>query len=349
VRDVAKYAGGVLLAALLLWWVVRGADPVEVWEQLKEASWSLVALSVLLNLGHNIFRVWRWRVLLQPVRAGVRFRPMFVAVIVGYMTSWAIPGRLGELVRPLLLSAREKVPLGPCLGSIVADRMLDAITVVTLFVLGTWLVPLEGRAAEYETLIRTGSLTMAAMVALFTVAMLLASSASGRFESWIERRAPAVRWIVRTTVSISTGVRALRSPRLVAELALHSALAWMAIAASTWFGVRAVGAEVSFGAILVILPLLVLGVAVPTPGGAGSYHGAVKIGLMLFGISEVLAVSAGFLMHALVVVPVIVLGLILVWVERISWRDLMSSAAQIRTLGRPNTDATMEQVAEGTP
>lgn len=348
-RDVAKYAGGVLLAALLLWWVVRGADPGEVWEQLKAASWSLVALSVLLNLGHNVFRVWRWRVLLQPVRQGVHFRPMFVAVIVGYMTSWAIPGRLGELVRPLLLSAREKVPLGPCIGSVVADRLLDAVTIVTLFAVGTWLTPLEGKAAEYETLIRSGSLTMAAMVAVVTGAMLLAASAGGRFETWIERRPRAVRWIARTTVSVSTGVSALRSPRLVVELALYSALAWTAIAASTWFGVRAVGAEVSFGSILVILPLLVLGVAVPTPGGAGSYHGAVKLGLMLFGISEVLAVSAGFLMHAVVVVPVIVLGLILLWVERISWRDLVSAAGQIRTLGRANTDATVEQVVEGTP
>jgi hypothetical protein len=46
-------------------------------------------------------------------------------------------------------------------------------------------------------------------------------------------------------------------------------------------------------------------------------------------------------------VPVIVLGLILLGVERISWSDLLSSTAQIRTLGRPNTDATVEQVVEG--
>ena len=36
----------------------------------------------------------------------------------------AVKGSLGEVVRPTLLSAREKVPLGPCLGSVVADRLL---------------------------------------------------------------------------------------------------------------------------------------------------------------------------------------------------------------------------------
>ena len=48
------------------------------------------------HLGHNVFRTWRWGALLGPVRKGVRFRPMLSAIILGYMTSWIVPGRLGE-------------------------------------------------------------------------------------------------------------------------------------------------------------------------------------------------------------------------------------------------------------
>ena len=202
-KDLAKYLGGILLAVALMWWVLRDADPTAVWAQLKEASFGLIVLCVVLNVGHNVFRVWRWRVLLSPFKAGVPFRPMFVAVIVGYMTSWVVPGRLGELVRPMLLSARERVPLGPCIGSIVADRMLDGMSVVALFVLGSWITPLEGKAAEYETIIRTGSVTMAALVAGVTVVMLLASTAGPRSEDWLDRRHRAVRWVGRTMISIS--------------------------------------------------------------------------------------------------------------------------------------------------
>ena len=349
-KDFAKYLGGILLAVALLWWVLRGSDPAAVWAQLRGASFSLILLCVACNLGHNVFRVWRWRVLLTPFKPGVPFRPMFVAVIVGYMTSWVVPGRLGELVRPMLLSARERVPLGPCIGSIVADRMLDGMSVVVLFVLGAWITPLEGQAAEYETLIRTGAVTMALLVAGMTVVMLLASTAGPRFEGWLDRRHRAIRWVGRTMISISSGVEALRSPRLAIPLAAYSLMAWLTIAVATWAGVQAAGADVSFGAILFIQPLLVLGVAVPTPGGAGSYHGAMKLGLMLFGVSQITAVSAAFLMHFLIVVPVILLGTILLWTDGISWKELVSSAAQVRKLGAAGQAVpSVERVVEETP
>jgi len=333
VRDLAKLLGGILLAAALLLWVVRDTDLGAVWAQLRHAPVGLVLLALTLNLGHNVFRVWRWRLLLTPVRPGLPFRPLFTAIIVGYMTSWIIPGRLGEVVRPLLISVREKLPLGPCLGSVVADRMLDALAVVALFAVGSWITPLEGQAAEYQTLIRSGSVTLMAGVVLITGAMLVASSAGDRLEPWMARRSKIVRWAGRSLVAISSGVGALRSPRLILGLALQSALAWITIALATWCAVRAAGADVTLGAILVIQPLLVLGVAVPTPGGAGSYHGAMKLGLMLFGVAEVQAVTAGFLMHLVIVVPVIVLGSVLIWADRLSWRDLVASASQVRALG----------------
>jgi len=102
---------------------------------------------------------------------------------------------------------------------------------------------------------------------------------------------------------------------------------------------------VTFGAILIIQPLLVLGVAVPTPGGAGSYHVLMREGLTLFGVAKDAAVTAGFLMHTLIIVlPIVVLGSILVWIERLSWRDLVASAAQVRELG-----AGMRPVGETAP
>ena len=349
-KDLAKYVGGILLAVALLLWVLRGADPAAVWGQLKQASFGLMLVCVLLNLGHNVFRVWRWRVLLAPFRAGVPFRPMFVAIIVGYMTSWVVPGRLGELVRPMLLSARERVPLGPCIGSIVADRMLDGMSVVVLFVIGTWITPLTGEAAEYETLIRTGSVTMAALVAGVTAAMLVVASTGARFEGWLDRRHRSIRWIGRTMMAVSSGVKALRSPRLAVQLAAYSLAAWLTITLATLAGVRAAGADVSFGEILVIQPLLVLGVAVPTPGGAGSYHGAMKIGLMLFGASLVTAVSAAFLMHFLIVVPIVVLGTVLLWTDGISWKEIVSAAALVRKLGSSDrTDPIAARVVEDSP
>jgi uncharacterized protein (TIRG00374 family) len=350
-NDLIKLVAGFLLAALLLWWVLRDTNLQEVLHHLGQASILWIVVATVLNLGHNVFRVWRWRALLAPERAAVPFRPMFAAVIVGYMTSWAIPGRIGELVRPMLLAQRERLPLGPCIGSVVADRVLDGVTVVALFALGAWLTPLEGAAAENAGLIRSGALTLLVAAVLFVVLMLGVSSARSPVEGWLERRGRTVRWIGHSVLSVSSGVNALRSPRLLLLVLLHSFLAWGTISLGTWAMVWSVGVRVSLGAILFIMPILVLGVAVPTPGGAGSYHGAMKVGLLLFAVGDSLAASAAIVAHLIILVPTILLGMVLIWTERISWREMVSAARGFKSLGEGprRSGATAGETLESLP
>lgn len=346
-KDLAKYVGGLVLAAALLWWVFRGTDPGSLWEQLGQASIVGLIASAALNIGHIVFRVWRWRALLAPVQPGVPFRPMFSACVVGYLTTWVVPGRLGELVRPMLLAARERVALGPAVGSVVADRLLDAAAVVVLFAVGSWITPLPGPAAEYASVFRGASLFMAVSIAVMLTGMLVVSSAHGRLKPWLDRRSAAVRWVGNMLVSLSRGAQSLRSPRLALVVAVHSLLAWLTIALGTWIGIRAAGVQLSFGTVLTILPMLVLGVAVPTPGGAGSYHGAMKAGLLLFGVAELPAVGAGLLVHGAVTAPIILLGTVLLWTERISWKDMIAAARNLRHLGGDGGAATTEGALEG--
>jgi uncharacterized membrane protein YbhN (UPF0104 family) len=100
---------------------------------------------------------------------------------------------------------------------------------------------------------------------------------------------------------------------------------------------------------MVIIPLLVLGVAVPTPGGAGSYHGAMKVGLMLFGVSDPVAVSAAIVAHLIITVPVICLGLFLLWRDKISWREILSAARGLKSLGEAPGPRPTEKAMEIMP
>jgi uncharacterized membrane protein YbhN (UPF0104 family) len=133
------------------------------------------------------------------------------------------------------------------------------------------------------------------------------------------------------------------------RIAVNSAAAWLVIALATWTGIWSCGARISFGTVLIILPMLALGVAVPTPGGVGTYHGAMKFGLMLFGVARTLAVSAALLMHAICIVPIVVLGLILLWTERISWKEFISAARQFKDLGREMEQPTAGKTLESMP
>jgi uncharacterized membrane protein YbhN (UPF0104 family) len=57
--------------------------------------------------------------------------------------------------------------------------------------------------------------------------------------------------------------------------------------------------------------LLVIGVAVPTPGAVGSYHEAYRIGVTaFFGAAEDAAVAAAIVTHAISYIPVVLAGVI---------------------------------------
>jgi len=352
--SVAKYLGGLLLAFALLAWVLRGTDLAAVMSHIEAIPLPGLILGLVLasalNLGQNVFRVFRWRVLLEPVRAGVRFRPMFHAVILGYMTTWIIPGRLGELVRPALLSSRERLPLGACLGSVFADRVLDGVAVVVLFAVGVVAAPPIGGSASQAAAIRGGALILVVAIAIPLALLLSVSVFRERLERRLHGKTGVIPWIARSVLAVSRGLDALRDPRLLGPALLQTLLVWLTIAGATWVGLRAAGALIPPAGTLVIMPLLALGIAIPTPGGAGGYHLAMKIGLMsLYGVAEPVAVAAGFLTHLVVVIPVVLLGAVLLIVDRIPLQDLVQAARQVKALGHAGGDESADPTMENSP
>lgn len=334
--------GGLVLSIVLLYWVFHDKDPQALSAALARASWPALALAAFLNLAHNGLRVLRWGWLLEPVRPAVPFRPMFSAVILGFMTTLLVPGRVGEVVRPALLSAREDLPLGPCLGTVVADRLLDGVAIVALFALGSLNARFVAGSAELADEIRLTALIALGVIVSGLIVLAAISALSGRLDVWLSGRNAPVRWAGRVALGLSRGVEALRSPRRVLPIAAYSLLIWLVIGLATWFGIRAAGADIGFSDTLVMLPLLALGVSLPTPGGVGGYHALMQVGLVsLFGVDPTVAAGAGILMHLAIVLPVLVLGPVLLYVDRVSFRDLVAAARQVRALGhaQPSVEA----------
>ena len=325
---------GLLIAVLLLTWVLHGIDPKDLRAALLRTSWATLVLGALINLSHNVFRVWRWRLLLAPVKPGLPFRPMFASVMLGYMTTWILPGRLGELVRPALLSSKEDVPLGPCVGTVVADRLLDGVAIVALFAIGSVNASFAATSTSLAGEIRVGAWIALAVILAGLVGLAAVSTSGPRVDAWLAARAASVRWAGQAALGLSRGSAALRSPRLLFPILAHSFAAWLTIALGTYLGVRAAGVAVGFSDVLVMLLPLALGVAIPTPGGVGGYHAAMTFSLStLFGADHTTAVGAGIVMHLAIVIPVLVLGPILLFTEKVSWTNLVTAAKQVKAMG----------------
>ena len=72
-----------------------------------------------------------------------------------------------------------------------------------------------------------------------------------------------------------------------------------------------------------ILMVQILGVLIPSsPGFVGTYHAAVVAGLAVFEVTQELALSIAILMHAAFFFPCILVGLIFLWGENLTLREL---------------------------
>ena len=83
-----------------------------------------------------MLRSIRWGVILSPLKK-IEQKKLFPIVLVGFMYIVLIPMRVGEIVRPYLISSNKLIPFSSSLASVVVERILDTfcILVITLIVL----------------------------------------------------------------------------------------------------------------------------------------------------------------------------------------------------------------------
>src|SRR5437867_9349258 len=122
-----------VLLALFLYLAFRNVNLSELAEILKHTNYFYVVTAGLIGviLG-SVVRVFRWRVLLEPIKANVSFKNMISSTMVGYMVNNLIP-RSGEFVRPYLLGKSENISKASAFGTIIIEKIIDTITFLLMF------------------------------------------------------------------------------------------------------------------------------------------------------------------------------------------------------------------------
>jgi hypothetical protein len=317
--------GGVLALGLLALFF-RGVE----WPALLAAFRSAhpgylagVVLGTLLTYG---VRSWRWGFLLAPL-AQVPFRRLFSVTVLGFMTGLVIP-RAGEVVRPFLVGRRYSVPTSSAFASIILERLFDLLTVVLLFFLYLYVLPtpaaqtrgpLLGLLKAGGAVAGLGALLITVVLALFHAHADRAMAGIDRLLGWLPQRLAGP--LSRVLRSFGAGLAVLQAPlpHLLA-IAAQSLLTWLLIALTVYWTNRAFGIELPFHAAFLIIGFLTVGVAVPTPGMVGGFHEAYKLAMtQTYGVDAELAVAAGIAMHALTNLPVLVLGLVFLGEEGLTF------------------------------
>ncbi|SVA69187.1 uncharacterized protein METZ01_LOCUS122041 [marine metagenome] len=317
-RDHVRTVIGLGLAVGLMALFLRNADFASVWSEIRSARFDLVCGSLLAIALSYAFRVRRWQQLLGPI-GQVGFLAAWRATAIGFATTAVLPGRLGEVLRPYLLARGEQLSASAVFATIVLERLLDLIVVVTL--LGVFLLFFSGtvRAVDWPALnaLRGVGLVAAAVAAASLALIVFAARAPERLRDVMGRVAGVLPVGVagsagRFFAKFSAGLGVAREPgRLLVALS-WSLPVWLSVALSAWCVCHAFDIPLSLSGSLLVMVLMVFGVAVPTPAGVGGFHAGFQAGVMgLYDAPVDAAVGAALVTHALSFGPITVVGIVL--------------------------------------
>jgi glycosyltransferase 2 family protein len=348
----------LLLTVGLLAYFLRNADMAGVWAETRHARGSLLALAVGATLLTYTFRAFRWLYLLAPI-GHARFSTAFETTTIGFAASFLLPARAGEVLRPYLLARREQLPATACFATIILERLLDLVTVLLLFGVFVALVDpasMGGDPALYARVKLGGLAAAAGSLAGLAVFFALAGHPErlGRTALRVERVLPPrlAQAVARFVETFAQGLGVMRQPRRLFVSLLLSFPLWLSIAAGIWLTSRAFHMTFGYLGSFLVMTLLVVGVAMPTPGAIGGFHAMYQITVTtFFGVPTDRAVGGAIVLHAISFLPVTILGLLFMAREGLSLTRMRKMAAEEGTNdGGKTAERTTEAMAsEGRP
>ena len=105
-----------------------------IYTYIKNADYRFLFLSVFFGILSHLSRAYRWKFMLEPLGYKPRFINTVLSVLIGYIANLGIP-RSGEILRATTLSSYEKIPFEKTFGTIIAERLVDMIILISLILL----------------------------------------------------------------------------------------------------------------------------------------------------------------------------------------------------------------------
>lgn len=130
-----RYLLPLALTVLLLWYMFSKVNFRQMMELISHGVdywWILCAMGI--SVFSHIFRAMRWRIQLRALDIRPPLMALSCSIFGCYALNLVFP-RLGEVWRCTYIAGRQKAPFTKVLGTMVADRLADTLTVATLTLL----------------------------------------------------------------------------------------------------------------------------------------------------------------------------------------------------------------------
>ena len=300
-----------------MWLFLQGTNFKEVGRELADANYWFLIPAILIYFVGVWFRSWRWRLLLNP-SGTVSVIRLFPIVVIAYMINDIIPGRVGVVAKAYMGGEKAKVNKVTSAATIVMEVVLDGLALLFLVAVVAPFVPWN----NWAKILILGIAIFSILALSFTTFLAFGESLSRRifrpFKKWIPDS-----WSKRLSkwlASFVEGLNVLRNPSRLIPVFAISVLAWLCETATYYFVSLTFGLGLPYYSLLVVTALasMAWALVVVSPGGLGAFDFVGKKALAIFSVSEGLATTYITVLHAVLLIPVILLGFVFLWWEHFS-------------------------------
>jgi uncharacterized protein (TIRG00374 family) len=308
-------AGG--LAAVLLYFALRGIEWGRVWRIILSARWQYLALSMAITSTNYLVRAIRWRLLLNA-RGDLKLSTVFWATMAGYLGNSFLPARAGEVVRSFLISDRSGLSKTYVLTTALTERLMDAIALVLCG--SVVLLGVHPKPAWMDQVGRTTAM-IATFGALMVVVLPHAETLIERLLAMLPLPAALHTRLVGLAGQILLGLRVFHHAGRLLSFTLLTVAIWAGDGLSVIAAAQAFDFAMPFSVAMLLLAGMGLGSALPsTPGYVGIYQFVAVTILPPFGIDRNAALAFILVVQASGYAGVLVLGLLGVYNLRGTFR-----------------------------
>jgi len=313
VKSGLRYALFAGLGLGLLYLAFGKTDPKELLSVLHKADYRFILLSMAMGFVAYIARGLRWLMLLKSLGYTAKPWSSIHSVSIGYFANMAVP-RAGEVARCTTLSGLENIPVTKLLGTVIVERALDLVLLLSMLALafGTSFSKMQAffnqalnssEPASASSGISGTGIVLGAGAALLLGVVLLRKRIG---------KLPFFDKIRHLAREVGEGIGSVWKMPNKGLFVFYTLTIWAMYYFMVHICIYALPetAGLSMADTLFVMVAAGMGMVVPVPGGVGAYHYLVVLSMGLLGIEASLALGFATLVHSGQAVMGIAAGLV---------------------------------------
>ena len=269
-------------------------------EYFTKINYLWVFVGIFLGALSHISRSYRWKFLIEPLGYKLGFINSVLTVFSAYLINYTIP-RAGDIARATMISKYENIPFEKAIGTIVAERAVDVISILVIIMIGLIIEfdKISNKLTDFLEQSDFSTLLWSSLIVLFIVTSLYV----------IIKRFKFYKKIKIFLTGLIDGITIIFRMKKRNQFIFHSVFIWVMYVLMFYFTSKSfIGLnQVSFFELMISFTLAALSIMFSN-GGIGIYPLAVEESLGWYGVQSTIGLAFGWVMWLSQTLMVVIFG-----------------------------------------